>query len=309
MILVAGGTGRLGSLVVKQLRASERPVRVLTRHADQARARLGPGVDVVVGDVRDPATLAPALVGVDVVVSAMHGFVGTDGETPESVDRDGNIHLLDAARQVGAAVVLMSVVGAAPDSSMELFRMKHAAEHALRASGVPWTIVRSMAFLETWIWLMQTTGGKSGRPLVFGRGKNPISLVSARDVSAVVERAVLDPGLRGEVLQIGGVQDITMTELAAAVQAAKGQAGAVRHVPRTMLRLMSMLGPIAKTQARQARSALELDTADMRLDSSQLRARLTGVPVTTAADLLKPVAMAPAALLPPAPQQKASGRP
>ena len=77
------------------------------------------------------------MVGVATVVSAVQGFAGPGRVTPESVDRAGNVHLIDAAEAAGADVVLMSVVGASADSPMELFRAKYAAEQHLRASGVP----------------------------------------------------------------------------------------------------------------------------------------------------------------------------
>ena len=51
--------------------------------------------------------------------------------------------------------------------------MKDAAERHLRASAAPWTIVRSTAFLETWIDLMVQTTDRAGRALVFGRGDEP----------------------------------------------------------------------------------------------------------------------------------------
>src|ERR1700730_5885231 len=76
--------------------------------------------------------------------------------------RDGNRHLAEAAARAGAAMILMSVVGASSESPMELFRMKEAAEKHLRASGAPWTIVRSTAFLETWIDLMAQTADHPG---------------------------------------------------------------------------------------------------------------------------------------------------
>ena len=82
--------------------------------------------------------------------------------------------------------------------------MKYAAEQHLRASGVPWTIVRATAFLETWTALLEQTASCSGRPLVFGRGDNPINFVSVDDVAALVERVVVDPSTRGQVFEIGG---------------------------------------------------------------------------------------------------------
>jgi len=153
-ILVAGGTSTLGSQIVERLLARQLSVRVLTRDADRVHSSPANQPEFVTGDVRDPASLRHAMRGVDTVISAVQGFVGSGGVTPASVDRDGNIHLIDAARSVGAAFVLMSVVGAAPQSQLELCRMKYVAEEYLRASGLAWSIIRATPFLETWIGLL-----------------------------------------------------------------------------------------------------------------------------------------------------------
>jgi uncharacterized protein YbjT (DUF2867 family) len=78
-VLVAGGTGRLGTLVVRDLAARGVQVRVLTRAEGRADHLRTAGVEVAIGDVRRPETLPPALVGADVVVSALHGFAGPGG--------------------------------------------------------------------------------------------------------------------------------------------------------------------------------------------------------------------------------------
>ena len=165
MILVAGGTGRLGTLVVRQLSEAGLRVRVLTRDPRRAEHLNAAHVEVVTGDVRDRRSLASAFAGVDSVVSAVQGFAGKGGVSPSSIDRDGNINLIEAARDAGADMVLVSVIGAAANSPMELFRMKYAAEQRLKGSGVPFTIVRASAFLELWIELMQDTAKRSGRPM------------------------------------------------------------------------------------------------------------------------------------------------
>jgi NADH dehydrogenase len=251
-VLIAGGTGRLGALVAQRLVDRGVSVRVLTR--DAGRARPGPGVELVEGDVRRPETLAAAVQGVDVVVSAVHGFVGTGGVSPKSVDRDGNANLVAAAGKVGAAVVLMSIVGAAPDSPMELFRCKAAAEQDLRTSGVPWTIVRSAAFLELWVELV-------GKGIVFGSGENPINFVSVHDVADVVAEAVLDPGRRGQVVEVIGPEPLTFNQLAERLRSRTGQPTRVRHIPRWLLRIMAPLH-------RQPKAALVMDTTDMTKRSS-----------------------------------------
>jgi len=170
---------------------------------------------------------------------------------------------------------------------MELFRMKHAAEEHLRASDVPWTILRATAFLETWVGLLEQTASRSGRPLVFGRGENPINFVSADDVAALLEHAVTDPSTRGTALEIGGPQDLTLDELAAAVQRAAGRSKSPRHVPRIVLRAMAgVTGPLKPDLARQARAAVVMDTADLSFDAARIHQKYPDLPSTTLAGLL-----------------------
>ena len=287
MILVAGGSGRLGSLVVARLAAGGAAVRVLTRARERAAHLRAPGVEIVEGDVRVAPDVDRAVAGAQVVVSAVHGFVGPGGVSPASVDRDGNRHLVDAAARTGATVILLSVVGASADSPMELFRMKKAAEEHLRASGIPWTIVRATAFLETWIEVIAQTKDRSGRLVVFGRGRNPINFVSVHDVAAVVARVIADPGVRGQTIEIGGPENLTLTALAAAI-AGPGQAMAPRHVPRAALKAMSLLlRPFWPERARQAAAALALDAMDLRFDPSAIHARYPDISLTSPSDVLR----------------------
>lgn len=258
MIVVAGGTGRLGTELVGRLLARGEPVRVLTRAPGRA-AHLA-GAEVAVGDVRRPEDVAAAVSGADAVVSAVHGFAGR-GVSPASVDRDGNACLVDAAAAIGAHVVLLSVLGASPTHPIELFRMKAAAEQHLRAAGVPWTIVRAGAFLELYQDLMRRSAGRAGRPLVFGRGENPIAFASVADVADAVERALVDASYRGEVIDVVTATS-TFNDLATGLAAELGQgARRPRHVPRPVLRVLA--GAAATTPGRQAAAALVMDTEDM----------------------------------------------
>jgi NADH dehydrogenase len=207
----------------------------------------------------------PALAGVHTVISAIHGFVGVGRVTPESVDRDGNASLIAAARAAGADVVLISVVGASPSHSMELHRMKAAAEVNLRSSGVPWTIVRATAFLELYVDLLRSSAGRTGRPLVFGHGDNPINFVSVTDVADVVVDATLDPSQRGQVLDVCGPRNLSLNELAAVVQRELGTVHkSPRHIPRPALRVLAATRPAVNSAlSRQAAAALIMDTSDM----------------------------------------------
>jgi uncharacterized protein YbjT (DUF2867 family) len=286
MILVAGGTGRLGSLVVQRLSARGETVRVLTRDRGRA-AHLAGSAEIVVGDVRDLASLVSAVEGAAAVVSAVHGFVGRRGVSPATIDRDGNAHLLAAAQAAGADFILLSVVGASPDSSMELFRMKHAAEQRALAGSTPVTVVRATAFMELWVDLLRQTASRSGRPLVFGRGDNPVNFVSVGDVAALVDAAVADPSARGTTLEIGGPENLTFNQLAAAVQSADGRSGAPRHIPPVMLRLMAAtVGRVSPQARRQATAALAMDRDDLTMRGPDARDRYPALPCTALADVL-----------------------
>jgi uncharacterized protein YbjT (DUF2867 family) len=263
MIVVVGGTGRLGRLVVERLVEEGERVRVVARHTERDTCLL-PGVDVVSADVRDPSTLAAALEGADVVVSAVHGLDPAAGQSPATVDRDGNTNLVHAAVAAGAAVVLVSVVGAGPDSPLEIARMKWAAEEQLRVSGVPWTIVRATAFLELWTELLRTTARKSGIATVFGRGTNLVNFVPVQHVAVAVARAATDPSLRGQVIEVGGPENLTLTELATRVSDGRPP----RHIPRPILRAVSILAaPVKPGQARVAKQALAMDSASLEFDA------------------------------------------
>jgi uncharacterized protein YbjT (DUF2867 family) len=287
VILVAGGSGRLGTLIVRRLVARGLGVRVLTRDRTRTAHIAGSRVEVVEGDVRDVSRLAAAVAGVETVVSAIHGFGDVGDVSPASVDRDGNHHLINAAAGAKAAVVLMSIVGASAEHPIELFRMKYAAEEQLRASGVAWTIVRATAFAEFWLDLLDQTAGASGRPVIFGRGANPINFVSVSDVAALAEQAIVDSSLRGVLLEIGGRENLSFNELAVRLQLAAGRTAPPRYVPRVVLRLLAAaLGHVQPNRARQMRAAIAMDTVDLAFAPTDLRSRFPELSVSSLADIL-----------------------
>ncbi len=302
---MAGGTGRLGTAVVGRLVQNDIDVRVLTRDPERARHLETDRVEVVTGDVRNRASLDRATAGVEVVISAVQGFAGPGGNSPVTVDRDGNANLTDAAGAAGADLVLMSTVGAAANSPMELFRMKRAAEEYASASGVPTTVVRATAFAEMWIDLLEQTARRSGRPLVFGHGDNAINFVSVIDVACLVERAITDPATRGQVLEIGGPGNLSLNELARAVQTAAGRTSAPRHLPPAVLRLMgTTIGRVKPALGRQAKAALIMDRVDLTFDTTAIHRIYPDLPATSLTDLLATSSLAEAS--PAAPQQQPS---
>jgi uncharacterized protein YbjT (DUF2867 family) len=293
VILVAGGTGLLGSRVVKVLTDEGQRVRVVTR--DRRRAsHLPAGVEVVVGDVRR-GQLDRAVEGCDRIVSAVHGFAGPGRTSPAAVDRDGNRALIATAKRAGVdRFVLVSIVGARPDHPTPLHRMKYAAEQELRASGLSAAIVRSTSFLETWIEIIGAKVGHGGPALVLGPGQNPINFVSVDDVAAFVCLAVHGDQRIGDGVSVGGPQNLGFTEIAAHLLARNGRTDPPKQVPLTALKVMAVIArPLRPGFARQARAAVVMNTTNMTFDALPVRDRFPDIPATTLADVTE--AMTPQA--------------
>lgn len=286
MILLAGGTGTLGRKVIPLLLARGLDCRVLARHADGA-GELGPGVETVTADVGDRPAVERAMQGVDTVVSMIQGFGGPDALGARTVDRDGNLTLIEAAVAAGVRhFVLLSIDQAAPDHPSELFRMKYAAETALRSSGLRWTIIRPTAYMETWLALVGLPLVRTGRTRVYGQGKNPINFVAADDVARFVELAVIDPSMEGSTVVLAGPRDLTFDQFTAVVGEVTGRPGRVDHAPRAMLRILStVLQRVRPVLAGQVGTALVMDSRDMRSDAGPRQRLAPSIPVTPLADV------------------------
>lgn len=141
-VLVIGATGSIGRLVVRELLERGDTVRALTRNPDRASRQLGADVETVGGDINDSATMRAAVEGVDAVVMT-HGAPYGSGDY-EAIDYGAVPSLLDALEGRQVRVALMSSIGVTGSggSSRDLLNWKRRGERLLRASGLPYTIVR-----------------------------------------------------------------------------------------------------------------------------------------------------------------------
>jgi uncharacterized protein YbjT (DUF2867 family) len=183
--------------------------------------------------------------------------------------------------------VLVSMHGASADHAMELMRMKHRAEEALRASRLDWVIVRANAFMELWAEIAGRPIIKEGKATVFGRGDNPINFNSAKDVARFIEVALFDPGLSRTILAVGGPENLTFNQLVGHIERAAGRKAVVKHVPLPMMRLLSVvMRPFKPDVAGMIGAGVAFDTLDMTFDASDLRRRFPDIELTRMTDVL-----------------------
>lgn len=144
-VLVVGATGSIGRLAVEEAIRHGYATRALARDPEKA-GRLLPETEVIAGDVTRPETLSHAVDGVDAVVFTL-GSDGAGKVGAESVDYGGVRNVLNALGSRTARIALMTSIGVtnragAYNRSTEAHDWKRRSERLVRASGMPYTIVR-----------------------------------------------------------------------------------------------------------------------------------------------------------------------
>lgn len=177
-LLVVGGTGQVGSEVVKRLVERGKRVRVPTRSAEKA-SRLPDGVDGVVGDLADPTTYGAIFDG----ATAMFLL------NPLSTDElQQGLAAVNEARRVGVGhVVYQSVADAEIAPHVPHFAAKVAIEWALRESGLAWTLIRPNSFFQNDLSLRGAIVEHGVYPSPLGSAG--VSRVDVRDIADAVVTA------------------------------------------------------------------------------------------------------------------------
>lgn len=231
MILVAGATGSVGSRIARSLLADDEPVRALARPTADTTSLRGAGAEVVVGDLKDRASLARACAGVRALVTTASASKRGD-DSIENVDLQGNLSLIDAARDAGVEhFVLLSTVGASPQSPLPVFRAKGEAEAHLKSSGMEWTVLQPTPFMDVWFGMLVELPLFSGQPVTLvGESRRRHSFIAEHDVAAFAVAALGHPEARHRTLEIGGPEAVTFREVVHAYEAAMGRPIDVRSV-------------------------------------------------------------------------------
>ena len=220
-VSVFGGTGFLGRRLVQRLASEGTTVRVAVRHADRARSALhAAGLDrvsVFGADVRDQATLAAALAGADAVVDAVSAYVEMGGVTFEAVHEQGAKTLAREAAAAGVTrFVLVSGIGADPESSSPYIRARGRGERAVQQVFPSVTIVRPSAMFGPGDALFGTIAQLARLlpvlPLI-GGGRTHLQPVYVEDVAEAIALILADPGTAGRTYEFAGPTVYTLREL------------------------------------------------------------------------------------------------
>ncbi|WP_329384105.1 NmrA family NAD(P)-binding protein [Streptomyces sp. NBC_01716] len=203
--LVTGATGTVGREIVRELLGRGLSVRALTR--DPAKADFPDGVEVVRGDLADPASIAPALEG----VTGLHLITFDGGAFAEL--RTGP-EIVELA--VKAGVRRITVLNGGGDTPLQDAVKAGGATH-----GIAWTVLMPVEFMANALgWADGIRAGDSVREPFVGRLS---AMVHEGDIGAVAAVALSEDGHGGRSYLITGPEALTIQDKADALAGARGR--------------------------------------------------------------------------------------
>jgi uncharacterized protein YbjT (DUF2867 family) len=292
--LVIGATGLLGLEICRRLTETGRPVRSLIRQTSDAakRAELQQlGVELVEGDLKDPASLARACAGVQSVIStASSTFSRQPGDSIESVDQKGQLALVDAARAAGVEHFVFVSFRENPGIQYPLTAAKRAVERALKASGMAYTILQASYFMEIWLTPALGFDVANGKVRLYGDGSHPISWISYRDVARATAAAVTESASRNMVVELGGPQALSPLDVVRMFEAAGTGKIATESVAESALesQLNAATDPLQKSFAGLMLQCASGDAIDVTTSSRLFPFQMTSVRDYITAQLGRP---------------------
>jgi uncharacterized protein YbjT (DUF2867 family) len=237
LVLVTGATGKQGGAVALALLTRGHQVRALTRNpASPAANRLREqGVEIAVGDFTDHDSLVRAIRGADAVYA-----MSTPYEQGAEKEIAQGITITDAAKAAGVPhFVYSSVASANRATGIQHFDGKYAVEKHLQASGVPYTIVAPVFFMENLLqpWMLSSLRqGKLAMALPASRSLQQITVADiGAFVAAVIERR---DTIFGRRFDIAG-DELTGKEAAAILSKTTGREVHYEGFPVDVLRAQS----------------------------------------------------------------------
>ena len=189
-VLVTGATGSQGGSVVQALLEQGHKVRGMTRSADSSTAEKlrQRGVEVVAGDFIDQNSLVRTASGVDTIFTMTTPFEeGVEAETVQG------IAITNAAKEAGVGhLIYSSVANADKATGIPHFDSKYEVEKHIASSGVSYTIIAPVYFMENLTTPWSLPGLRQGKLALAMPANQPLQQIAVQNIgafaAAIVER-------------------------------------------------------------------------------------------------------------------------
>jgi len=209
MILITGAGGKTGQAIIRALVTKGQAIRALVRRAEQARPTESLGAqEVVIGELRDEATLRQAAQG----VWAIYHICPNVHPDEVSIGRAA----IAAARAAGVEHFVYHSVLHPQIEAMPHHWNKLRVEEALFESGLPYTVLQPAAYMQNVLagWDEIVTRGVYSVPY---STQAPLSLVDLEDAAEAAAAVLTEPGHAGAIYELAGPEVLTPSAIADAL--------------------------------------------------------------------------------------------
>lgn len=214
-VLVIGATGNTGSGLVPALGQAGVDVRAFVRDEAKAQPLRDLGVEVLIGDLDRPETIAPAVAGVDKIYLCTWNGPNQERQA---------INVIDAARQSGTPHIVRHSAWGSEQS--RIIQQCDRIEKALKSSGLPWTLLKPTFYMQNLMLAAQTISADGVFYWDMGDGK--LAMIDVRDIVESAFAVLTGSGHEGKTYILTGPAAVSLHDAANAFSEALGKE--VRYV-------------------------------------------------------------------------------
>lgn len=290
-VFMTGATGFVGRHIASRLIQDRRQVTCLVRRRDSDSARYlsGLGAELAAGDILDAESMAAGARGADALVHLVGIIFERQGVSFEDIHYQGTMNALAAASVAGVSrFVHMSALGTGPDAESVYHRTKWAAEEAVRASGLPFTIFRpSTIYGPGGDFIHMLASQVKILPVVpvIGDGRYRMQPIWVDDVAACFSACLDRPGTVGRTYELGGPQQLIYDEMIDTICRVLGKSRFKIHIPVALVRPVAWLSERMQSQPLLTTDQLKMLLNDNICDISAMQRELGVDPVPFAQGL------------------------
>jgi NAD(P)H dehydrogenase (quinone) len=268
-IAITGATGQLGRLVIDKLKAKVPASEIIALARDPEKAA-DLNVAVRQADYAKPETLAPALTGVDTLLLISSSEVGQRAVQHRNV--------IEAAKGAGVKRIVYTSVLRADTTPLSLADEHRTTEAALKASGIPYTILRNGWYTENYT--ASVGGAVAGGAFIGSAGDGRISSATRDDYAEAAVAVLTGEGHEGRTYELAGDEAYTLSDLAAEISRQTGKDIPYKNLPEADY-AKALAGFGLPDGLAQAIASFDVDASAGALfeDGRQL-SRLIGRPTT-----------------------------
>lgn len=237
-LLVAGGTGFVGTEIVRQAIQRGHAVRILARGI-RSKVKEQWGAEVLPVDITDPVSVARPFADVEALIHTVGIIRETGKQTFENIHIRGTWNLVNAARSVGLKhIIYISALGTGIEARTKYHQTKYQAEQMVINSGITYTIFRPSIIFgprDEFINLLVKLIKYSPVVPVIGSGKYKLQPISVKDLAFCVIDSLTNPRAKNEIFEVGGSRAFEYDQILEIICKVTGRHRHKIHLPITLL--------------------------------------------------------------------------